>query len=70
MQMTHLDTQFVATLPAALLPFASLCTILFGMVVKFLNELKRLLNKVDLTTEFSVRVKIGYPRPAKLGTNQ
>jgi hypothetical protein len=43
MQMTHLDTQFVATLPAALLPFISLCAILLGMAMKFLNKLKKVL---------------------------
>jgi hypothetical protein len=73
MQMTHLDTQFVATLPAALLPFISLCAILLGMAMKFLNKLKKVLGSVNWNAQFSFSLssepKVSSPRPTKLGTN-
>jgi hypothetical protein len=73
MQMTHLDTQFVATLPAALLPVVSLCAIVLGMGMKLLSKVKKLLRRVNWNAQFSVTFssepKVGSSRPPKLGTN-
>jgi hypothetical protein len=51
--MTHLYTQFVATLPAAFLPLVSVCAILLGVATKLLRKMKKLMRRVNWNAQFS-----------------